>query len=126
MFGTSEINNEVYKNGEVILTLNKHLIKKQGLTQEDVNRLKELHLERISIEKQLDEASRPEDIKTIFGWWSQNQRELQSAWGFPVDDNWHPSHRLSKCSCGATMDNNERLGTPYKIYKSDCPLHGGY
>jgi hypothetical protein len=109
--------------GEEVLRLNQRLITQQGLNQEQVNRIKELHLERISIENQLASAHRVEDIKAIFGYWQDCEYRLQDAWGFPRDANWHPSHRLSKCSCGATMDNDERLGTPYKVITRGCPIH---
>jgi hypothetical protein len=122
MYGTAEINNEVYQNGKIILKLNPHLIKKQGLNQEQVNRIKELHLERISIEKQLEQAHRVEDIRFLYSEWCSLQFLLQDAWDFPRDANWHPSHRLPHCSC-PKLDGDDRIGVPYKIVTKGCVIH---
>jgi hypothetical protein len=109
--------------GEEVLRLNQRLITQQGLDQEQVDKIKELHLERISIENQLASAHRVEDIKAIFGYWTQNQFALQRGWSFPEDANWHASHRLPHCSCTAKLDNDERLGVPYKIITPGCIIH---
>jgi hypothetical protein len=122
MFGTAEINNEVYQNGKIILKLNQRLIKKQGLSQEQVNKIKELHVERINIEDQLASAHRVEDIKAIFGYWQDCQYRLQDAWGFPRDANFHHSHRLPHCAC-PKLDNDERIGTGYFIRVQGCFIH---
>lgn len=116
------MNLNVIYGGELVFRLNKHLVERQGLTEEDVEKIKSLHVERLSIEDQLASASRLEDIKTIYSWWVQNQRRLQAVWGFPVNDNFHPSHRLPHCIC-AKLDGDERLGTPYKVVTCGCPIH---
>jgi hypothetical protein len=123
-FTTRDIDNIVrYPNGDPATVLNAKLIERQGLTQEDVNELKKLHLQRISLEHQMTNA-RSEDLKILFSQWESLQFALQSTWKFPEDINYHPSHRLPQCSCGAIMDNNERNGTPYKVSSSDCLIHG--
>lgn len=48
---------------------------------------------------------------------------LQRAWNFPEDENYHSyQYELSGCIC-PTMDNYERLGTPYKIVTKGCLYH---
>jgi len=108
--------------GEPILRLNQRLITQQGLTQEQVDKIKELHMERLSIEKQLEEAHRVEDIKAIFGYWTDCEYRLQDAWGFPRDANWHPSHHLPHCVC-PKMDNDDAIGTGYFVRVQGCAIH---
>lgn len=113
----------VYYNDEPVTMINQRLLEQQKRTMSDLIKIKELHVRRIEIESQMDQVHRQEDITYLFKEWTKVQRLLQGAWGFPIDDNWHPSHRLKQCSCGATMDNDERIGTPYKIITSGCPIH---
>ena len=113
----------VYHNNKPILRLNGTLAERQGITKEQLERLKESHVDRYLIEQQLEQASRVEDIQMLYQEWTRLSFLQQKLWGLPEDANFHPSHRLSKCSCGATMDNDERLGTPYRVVVSGCPIH---
>ena len=56
----------VYHNDKPILRLNGHLAELQGITEEDLTKLKESHVDRYLIELQLEEASRVEDINMLF------------------------------------------------------------
>ena len=113
----------VYHNDKPILRLNGNLAERQGIPKEALTKLKESHVDRYLIEQQLEQASRVEDINMLFKEWTRINFLQQRLWGFPEDSNYHPSHRLSKCSCGATMDNDERLGTPYRVVVRGCPIH---
>ena len=112
----------VYLNGKPITRLNGVLAERQKVTKAQLIKLKELHVDRHLIEEQLKEASRVEDIQMLYREWTQIQRLLQMNWNFEVNDNWHPSHRLPHCICGV-MDNDERLGTPYRVVTQGCPIH---
>lgn len=117
----------VYLNNKPILKLNGRLAERQNITKEQLENLKQLHADRILVEQQLEQAFRVEDTQMLFKEWTRINFLQQDCWNFPRDANWHPSHRLSKCSCGATMDNDERLGAPYRVVSSGCPIHdGGY
>jgi hypothetical protein len=51
--------------------------------------------------------------------------KLQAAWGFSQDKNYHNRwNRIFGCTC-PTMDNKERIGTPYRIFNTSCKWHGG-
>jgi hypothetical protein len=51
--------------------------------------------------------------------------KLQAAWGLSQDKNYHNRwNRIKGCSC-PTMDNRERVGTPYRIHSITCKWHGG-
>ena len=118
----SEEDLTVYLNNKPILKLNGRLAERQKITKEQLENLKQLHADRILIEQQLDQAHRQEDITFLFREWTKIQRQLQANWNFEVNDNFHPSHRLPHCSCGK-LDNDDRLGTPYKVVTRGCPIH---
>jgi hypothetical protein len=113
----------VYYKGKPALKLNKSLIDAQQIDDEGIEDIKILHCIRLYIEEQMQAQTKPEYIKEWYKLWVENQYQLQAAWGFPQDANFHPSHRLHHCAC-PVMDNDERLGTPYRVTNSDCILHG--
>ena len=98
------------------------LIKKQGLTQKQVDKIKDLNIERLMTEAQLEKQYSADQIRAWYNVWEQIQFDLQKAWKFPKDSTYHPSHRLLLCSC-PTSENDDRLGHPDKIYSPDCKLH---
>lgn len=112
----------IYK-GKQALRLNARLVMQKGLTQEQLEIIKQLHVERLTIEECMESAASNTHLKYLFEEWTQNQFALQRVWGFPEDINFHPSHRLPGCTCGAMMDNDERLGTPYRVITQGCPIH---
>ena len=49
---------------------------------------------------------------------------LQSNWNFEQNEDYHSYwFRLPGCQC-PIIDNQERMGTPYKIITQSCPYHG--
>lgn len=109
--------------------LNPHLIEKQGLTEEEVQVVLNLH-ERLdalfekmsqldpSCSEQLNEltqlAQQVEDIEFA----------MQKAWKFEQSKDHHTWwYRAPHCRC-PKLDNDDAFGTPYHITRQDCPLHG--
>jgi hypothetical protein len=119
----SEEDLTVYFNNKPLVVLNGYLAERQAITKEQLIKLKELHIDRHLIEQQLEQAHRVEDIQMLFKEWTRLQFRLQENWNFPKNADFHPSHRLPHCSCGATMDNDERLGTPFRVVTIGCPIH---
>lgn len=109
--------------GKRKIFLNHHLIAEKCLTDDQVQTIKDLHIARMKIEIWMERCKKPEKILWWFATWTENQYLLQEAWGFEQNANWHPSHRLPHCVCGF-IDNEDRLGTPYKVVNPDCILHG--
>ena len=111
----------VVYNGKPALLLNEHLVKAQGLTKKEVDYIKELHVRRMDIEDSFenDEITPEEYVKS----WTLNQFDLQLAWGFGLNANYHRFWDMKGCSC-PKMDNND--GYPYGHYVTDsgCPVHG--
>jgi len=103
-------------------SLNEYLIHEKCLTQKQVNKIKDLHIERLMTEATLNQQYDNASIRAWYNVWEQIQFELQDAWGFPRNAHWHPSHRLSLCSC-PKIDNADMLGTPYSVRVNTCKLH---
>jgi hypothetical protein len=105
--------------------LNQNLIAKQGVSEENQDRLCELYdeledlIELGNINPNIMEVRKvAEDIEQL-------EFELQRLWGF-TESQMH--HRywdvLDKCLCKRhRMDNAERWGHS-RIISMDCPLHG--
>lgn len=112
----------VYLNDKPLTKLNGSLAERQGVTLERLAKLKESHVDRYLTERQLEQASRVEDIQMLFQEWTRLNFLQQKLWGFPEDANFHPSHRLPHCTC-PKMDGDERLGSKFAVRTSGCPIH---
>lgn len=54
----------------------------------------------------------------------QLEFNLQAAWGFDQDENFHTYwFRAPHCTC-PKMDNSDQFGSEIKYISADCPLHG--
>ena len=102
--------------------VDRHLVIDKGLTQDEVDKIKELHIELLMTEGQLNTLFNKDDIKAWYSVWEQIQLELQEAWGLEPSINNIPAHHLSLCSC-PKAENDNKLGTPFRIIDSNCRLH---
>lgn len=113
----------VYYKRKPALRLNARLIIQKNLSKDTIENIKALHVERLQIEETMSNPQITKDqLQTQFKLWTANQYLLQAAWNFPEDSNFHPSHRLPGCLC-AKLDNDERLGTEFKVITQGCPIH---
>jgi hypothetical protein len=53
----------------------------------------------------------------------ENELVIQKLFHFKSDTNYFRFWEMPKCKC-PWMDNQERWGTDYHIYRLDCPIHG--
>ena len=102
--------------------INKKLAVSQGLSDEAMKEIEKIHIEFDNLLNK--------DITDILSIKSYNlnieeyEYKLQELWKFGKNKDYHTYWFKAKaCKCPVD-DNYERLGTPYKIYNSDCPLHG--
>ena len=100
---------------------NEDLANEQGLSDEECEKLEKLY-------KELDEMleMKIEDVEDIEAY-NDNmialEFELQRTWHFNQDSDWHSWwFRDPKCTC-PTLDNSDMVGTKYRTYTGDCPLH---
>lgn len=110
----------VYK-GEKVTYLNPMLVKRQNLNHEAVERIKALHVQRLSIED--DFQNHKISAQEYREGWTQLQFELQTAWGFPHNQNFHRFWDMPGCKC-PKIDNNDAWPTGHYIVSQSCPVHG--
>lgn len=49
---------------------------------------------------------------------------LQALWGFKLDSDHHSSqHHINGCTC-PKIDNDDLVGTKYRVRSQGCPFHG--
>jgi uncharacterized protein YegP (UPF0339 family) len=119
---TVEIYNKLEYNGHKI-ALNLNLIKKNNLSQKAVDKILELHRIRLDIEDAMKESDDKGELGIYLDQWHQNQFDLQSAWGFERDINYHMFWELPKCTC-PKLDNYDAYPTGRYVTTHDCILHG--
>ena len=111
-----------YKGKQIVL--NAALIRKQNLSVDDVEKIKQLHLERMKIEYRIEKSSDKLILKELSKKWTENQFLLQDAWGFKRDQNYHKFWEVPKCSC-PKLDNLDLYPSAYYWRDVNCVLHGG-
>lgn len=116
------MNLEVIYQGEPALRLNRILVARQGLTDEAVEMLKVLHVRRLTIEDAMKTAD-ANHLKKLANQWTENEFQLQDAWGFKRDKNFHRFWECPRCTC-AKFDNEDAWPTGHYWITEDCPLHG--
>lgn len=103
--------------------LNMNLIKKLGLPPETVEKIKDLHETREAIETAMEGTNDVPLLKALFEEWTEVQFDLQAAWGFKPDENYHKFWEVPKCTC-PNLDNNDRWPIGHYIINQSCPVHG--
>jgi hypothetical protein len=108
-------------------TLNTRLVVRQGLDSEEIEALCVSHTLR---EVVFELATRAKDqkvpnsktLKMLAQVYEALQFEQQKLWRFEPTADHHRFFDLPGCAC-PKLDNEDRLGTPYKIYSEACPIH---
>ena len=105
------------------VSLNPQLVKQQGLSQQDVDGILDLHEERLELFEKFEFAPilpksyvqemvlELEDLEFI----------MQASWGFKQDRSKHTWWcEVPGCTCGYKL---QEMGQPRKI-DENCPIHG--
>ena len=103
--------------------LNPRLVAQQNLSAEEVAKIEELHQVKYSLLQRMKRSKKPDTLRKLAADVTAVEFELQDAWHFPRDMNFHRFWELPHCSC-PKMDNRERWGSGYAIHSQDCPIHG--
>lgn len=101
--------------------INKALAKKQGLTQETIEKIEALHKKRDSLEARRLNCSLDPDSFLIL--WTVNEYRLQELWGFPKNAAYHRFWDAKGCTC-PKMDNDDAYPSGHYVINQNCPLHG--
>ncbi len=105
--------------------INEALADKQGLSEQERNEINTLHSKRSNIIKQISNTkiSNKKTIQRLLKRWSEIEFELQEAWKFEKDANFHRFWELPHCKC-PKMDNDDNYPHGYYVIVENCPLHG--
>lgn len=128
---TSEVDKKyivIYKK-KPILQLNRKLAEIQGISDDALDKIKELHRKKAAvyeeIEDILQENGKVEKLDgTMYNLYlTQIEYELQDNWGFPRNTDFHKFWNVPGCQC-PRLDNQDRypLGNYYRSH--GCPFHG--
>jgi len=110
-----------YKDKGMIL--NPRLIKQQKVSDAGIAKLKEIHLERMMLEEEMENTDDPVRLHIMAQEREHIEYRLQRVWGFPEDSDYHRWWEVPKCVC-PKMDNADDYPTKYRIIRGDCPVHG--
>lgn len=111
-------------DGEFVTRLSQRLAEKQGVTDDELQALRASHQLRLYLFQIADNnREHPLTLQMLARMFSHLESEQQELWHFGADLNFQRFFDLPGCTC-PRMDNEERLGTPYKIYDTACPIHG--
>ena len=105
------------------MILNEELAKKQKVTKEQRNNLREIYNK---LEKLIIQCNEDLNLDKHGFLYAQKMTELefqlQENWNFPLDANYHTyEFSFDRCTC-PRLDNLERFGIE-KIYNCSCIIH---
>lgn len=114
---------DVYHNGEYVTTINKNLIEKLKITSSNLKLIKSLHEVKYVLHKNILNTDDSDIIKKNVEQLTDIEFQLQKAWGFKENKNYHRFWETPKCTC-PKMDNDDSYPSGYYVIDSICPLHG--
>lgn len=115
----------VYLNGKHVTTINPGLVRSKNITDEQLEVIKELHVQRLSIEEVMKNTS-PENknqLKSLFKDWTHTQNELQEAWGGTINPALHPFWQVPHCTC-PNYEQGSYQEEAIVYHDPECPVHG--
>ena len=113
----------VMYNGEAVYNLNSSLVLRQGLDVSDLRNLKSLHAEKLKYFDLMRETDYKHKLKEYAHEVECIEFQMQKAWRFPQDRNFHEWYKVPKCEC-PRMDNIDSRGSDRRIISMNCPVHG--
>ena len=110
--------------GKVKSYLSTSLAARQKVSTSDLNKIKNIHRKLLKIFEKIEKETDEFILHLLADKITELDYELQEAWNFERNENFHTWWFNSpKCMC-PRMDNMDRLGTKWKVRNGDCPLHG--
>lgn len=102
--------------------LNKRLMVQQCCTEDDMTALLVSHVLRASVFEAMNRTDDPHELQRYDRVYKHLQRAQQELWKFQQNDNYLRFWDVPKCGC-PKMDNDDAVGTPYKITSAACVIH---
>lgn len=111
----------VWHSTEAIV-LNSALLNRQD-AWENLDLIKQLHIERLGLEDEMRDTDDADLLCLFDALYTQIEFELQDAWKFERNANYHRFWNRPKCTC-PKLDNEDVYGLSCAYYNQSCPLHG--
>lgn len=102
--------------------LNRRLVEQQGVSDEELQNLKDLHVRLGRVYAQMRETDDVQLLRELAAECTDIEFEQQKNWHFSQDANFHNWYNVPKCLC-PKIDNHDMKGTKYRYYSGDCPIH---
>lgn len=102
--------------------INTKLVAKQNISDERLSLIISLHEQKLAIFAALSSGVTKPD-KTVAALLTNIEFQLQDAWGFPRDSNYHRFWECPSCLC-PKIDNEENYPVGHYWFNAACPLHG--
>jgi hypothetical protein len=107
-----------------VLGVNLDLVKEQRITFEALCGIVQLHKERYDLKNFMGRTTNKRLIKILYKQLTDIEFELQTLWGFELNQIRHMSFLWPHCTC-PKMDNRDAF--PHvQYYSSNCILHEDY
>lgn len=116
------VNKLTVKVGKRKMVLNVNFLKANG-AEKNLDLIKELFKKKFRLFSRMDRASKKETLMKLAEEVTQNEFEIQKAFNFEPNINFHRFWEIPKCEC-PHMDNQDWWGTARNIYTAECPIHG--
>ena len=115
--------NTTFETSRGLSKLNPFLIEQKKLTQEQVDIIKNLHIEKDALFDLIESTEITDDNRGEFlAKLEDVEYRLQESWGFPRNSAYFKHWLSPKCSC-PRIDNEDMHPSNYKYYNSECELH---
>lgn len=111
-----------------MVALNKSLVERQELSEDDIEELQHLHSTRedlfrlagnLDLTKETDVAT----IRVYATLLEALEYDMQRVWKFDQNPHYHSWwYKMPHCKC-PTMDNDDLMGSEYRICNTDCKIH---
>ena len=115
----------VVYNDQPVYRLNAHLLRRQGVTDDRLERLKELHVKKLKLFEEMEATNDTAKLKEGARRLQAIEFAMQDNWNYPQDPGMHEWYLIPKCTC-PQMDNEDRRypGSITRVINADCPVHG--
>lgn len=110
------------KVGKRKMVLNPRFLKANN-AEGNLELIKELFKKKYRLFSRMDRSTKKETLMKLADEVTQNEFEIQKAFNFEPNINFHRFWELPKCEC-PHMDNQDMWGTGRFIYTENCPIHG--
>jgi hypothetical protein len=106
------------------ISLNEHLAKRQGVTDDELVALKVSHQLKFMIFSAAQQYKKdPKVLQMLYAVETALEFEQQKLWHFEPNKRFHRFFEFPGCTC-PKLDNIDRIGVGPFIFYTSCPVHG--